>query len=111
MKLPALFTFLCRTSLCALLSVVMLLVLAMPSFAALETQSRNIERHENKSGWFFAPKQSGASSAGEAAQIAKSQYGGKVLKVSTHKTENGVQYRVRLLLDNGRIKIVVIAGN
>jgi len=39
-----------------------------------------------------------------AANAAKKKYGGKVLKVS----KNAEKYRVKLLLDNGRIKIVSV---
>jgi len=55
-------------------------------------------------------KQGGASSAAEAAQIAKQRYGGKILSVSEKKTETGTNYYVKLLLDDGRVKTVVIKG-
>lgn len=54
--------------------------------------------------------QSKASSAAEAARIAKQRYGGKILSVSEQKTDSGKRYRVKLLLDNGRVKTVVIQG-
>jgi len=59
---------------------------------------------------FTARKQAQASSAAEAAQIAKQRHGGKVLSVDTKKTSNGVVYRVKLLLDNGRVKTVTVSG-
>lgn len=48
-----------------------------------------------------------ASSKAEAAQIAKSQHGGKVLSV--RKSGNG--WQVKLLLDDGRVKLVYVDGN
>lgn len=58
----------------------------------------------------FAVKQQGASSAAEAARIAKQRYGGKILKVEAVRSGDGVRYRVKILLDNGRVKTVIIAG-
>ncbi len=55
-------------------------------------------------------KQSKASNAAEAAKIAKQSHGGKVLSVNTRKTKKGIVYRVKLLLDNGRVKTVTING-
>lgn len=50
-------------------------------------------------------------SKGDAAKQAKSQYGGKVLSVEKVPSKNGKSaYRVKLLLDKGRIKTVVIRG-
>ena len=48
-----------------------------------------------------------ASSKAEAAQIAKSRYGGKVLSV--RKSGNG--WQVKLLLDDGRVKMVFVEGS
>lgn len=58
----------------------------------------------------FAVKQQRASNAAEAARIAKQRYGGKILKVDAVRTGDGVLYRVKILLDNGRVKTVTIAG-
>ncbi|MGI1679138.1 MAG: hypothetical protein K6L75_10425 [Cellvibrionaceae bacterium] len=55
-------------------------------------------------------KQGKASSAAEAAQIAKQRHGGKVLSVSKKKSGDGIIYRVKLLLENGRVKTVTISG-
>ncbi|GAB1265715.1 hypothetical protein NBRC116493_02150 [Aurantivibrio infirmus] len=55
-------------------------------------------------------KQKKTISKAEAAEIAQKRHGGKVLSVDTKKTESGVQYRVKLLLDNGRIRTVTIKG-
>src|SRR5690606_28473197 len=51
-------------------------------------------------------RQSKASSAAEAAAIAKQRYGGKVLKVEAINSADGVRYRVKLLLNDGRVKTV-----
>lgn len=48
-----------------------------------------------------------ASNKAEAAQIAKSRYGGKVLSV--RKAGNG--WQVKLLLDDGRVKMVYVEGS
>lgn len=47
----------------------------------------------------------GASSAGQAAAQARSAYGGKVLS----SKDNGGSYKVKLLLDGGRVKTVNIS--
>ncbi len=44
-----------------------------------------------------------------AAQKAKTQYGGKVLSVSERTRDGKSYYKVKLLLDSGRIKIVKIS--
>ena len=44
----------------------------------------------------------GASSAGQAASLARSSHGGKVLS----SKDSGSSYRVKLLLDGGRVKTV-----
>lgn len=49
-------------------------------------------------------EQRGGISAGEAAEIARRQYGGEVLKVS--RAGNG--YRIKLLLPSGTVKTVYI---
>ncbi|WP_086929739.1 PepSY domain-containing protein [Agarilytica rhodophyticola] len=51
-----------------------------------------------------------ASGKSQAAAQAQSQYGGKVLSVNTSKRDGRTVYRVKLLLDSGRIKIVSING-
>lgn len=48
-----------------------------------------------------------ASNKAEAAQIAKSRYGGQVLSV--RKVGNG--WQVKLLLDDGRVKMVFVEGS
>ena len=53
-----------------------------------------------------------ASSKSQAAEIAKSQYGGKVLSVSELIKNGRKVYRVKLLLQpSGRVKIVTISGS
>lgn len=48
-----------------------------------------------------------------AAEAAKAQFGGKgkVLKIEEIKQGDKTLYRVKLLLDDGRIKFVTIDGN
>lgn len=52
----------------------------------------------------------GSSGKSRAAARAKAAHGGKVLSV-TETSQNGQKvYRVKLLLDSGRVKIVTIKG-
>ncbi len=46
----------------------------------------------------------------DAAAQAQAQYGGKVLSVSELSNSGQTYYKVKLLLDSGRIKIVKIKG-
>lgn len=46
-----------------------------------------------------------------AAELARQAYGGKVLSVDEIKEDGQTIYRVKLLLDGGRIKIVTVDGN
>ncbi len=47
----------------------------------------------------------------QAAESARQAYGGKVLSVDEIKEDGRVLYRVKLLLDGGRIKIVTVDGD
>lgn len=70
-------------------------------------------QHQKIAGLFspnILSKQSKASSAAEAANIARRQHGGKVLSVDTKKSGKNVVYRVKILLDSGRVKTVTIPG-
>ena len=49
-------------------------------------------------------------SAGKAAKLVKSKYGGKVLSVKSVKTDAGTDYRVKVLLDSGVVKLVSVSG-
>jgi uncharacterized protein HemX len=53
-----------------------------------------------------APKQQHTITAAQAAERAKAQYGGEVLKV----TPSGKGYRVKLLTESGRVLTVAIQG-
>lgn len=52
-----------------------------------------------------------ATSKSAAADKARAMYGGKVLKVEEVSNGAGKVYRVKLLLEGGRIKIVTIDAN
>jgi len=52
----------------------------------------------------------GGSAKSEAAARAQARYGGKVLSVSEASRNGETVYKVKLLLDSGRIKIVTIKG-
>lgn len=47
----------------------------------------------------------------QAAESARQAYGGKVLSVDEIKDGGRTLYRVKLLLDGGRIKIVTVDGD
>lgn len=47
----------------------------------------------------------------QAAESARQAFGGKVLSVDELKEGGRVLYRVKLLLDGGRIKIVTVDGD
>lgn len=52
----------------------------------------------------------GGISKSKAADIAKAAHGGKVLKVEETSRAGEKIYRVKLLLNGGRIKIVTVDG-
>ncbi len=60
---------------------------------------------------FFDVDQQKNSGKNRAAAKAQSKHGGKVLSVKEHKKDGQTHYKVKLLLDSGRIKIVRIKGN
>lgn len=63
----------------------------------------------NFAGLFFDTTESQKESAkNRAAAKAKAKHGGKVLSVRKASKEGEVYYKVKLLLDSGRIKIVTI---
>lgn len=51
----------------------------------------------------------GEHSESQAAAKARAKYGGKVLSVSTSDRDGRKVYKVKLLLESGRIKIVTIS--
>ncbi len=65
------------------------------------------------SAWAAPIQVAQASSVGKsaAAEAARSAYGGKVLKIEEVKKGNKTLYRVRLLLDDGRVKTVTVDGS
>lgn len=59
---------------------------------------------------FCRPDYQQSGGKNRAAASAKAKHGGKVLSVSESKKDGRVVYKVKLLLDSGRIKIVKIKG-
>ena len=58
-----------------------------------------------------SPMVSADISKGQAAAQAKSQHGGKVLSVEKVGSKDGkATYKVKLLLEGGRVKTVIIRG-
>lgn len=64
----------------------------------------------NFSSLFTDVDENSNSGKNKAAERAQAQYGGKVLSVSESKSNGQIVYKVKLLLDSGRIKIVTIKG-
>ncbi len=67
--------------------------------------------HNNFSDLFIGDEKQKDGGKGRAAVKAQSQYGGKVLSVRETKGGGQPVYKVKLLLDSGRIKIVTIKGD
>lgn len=90
-----------KASCCSLICLAIAVLAPAPSNAfATNFSALFMEVNENK--------ESGKSAA--AAQ-AQAQYGGKVLSVSEVGGNGQKMYKVKLLLDSGRIKIVTIKGH
>lgn len=60
--------------------------------------------------WLIAQADSNNGKS-KAADAAKAAHGGKVLKVEEVEKNGHKVYRVKLLLDGGRIKIVTVDGD
>ncbi|WP_460238541.1 PepSY domain-containing protein [Aurantivibrio plasticivorans] len=82
--------------------------LCVPASAVITTYE-NRQTVIQKAG-FLTPKRQAASNAADAAKIAQARHGGKVVKVSRVETNRGVQYKVKLLLKDGRVKTVTVNG-
>ena len=52
-----------------------------------------------------------AISSQQAAQIVKSRFGGKVLKVTRSKSSNRTTYRVKIVKSDGHVFTVSVDGN
>jgi uncharacterized membrane protein YkoI len=52
-----------------------------------------------------------ASSQFEAAQVARQHFGGKVLKVQLDSRKSPAKYRVKLLTEDGTVKVVTIMAS
>lgn len=76
------------------------LLLALPVTSAIATPVHAAEPLQLAQG-------GGELSKSEAAAIAQRKHGGKVLNVS----RSGSVYRVKLLLDSGRVKIVTVPAS
>ncbi|VUD53201.1 hypothetical protein TDB9533_01787 [Thalassocella blandensis] len=74
-------------------------VSVLPAYADLDRNSSQLRRDEQRNY---------KNDAGSAAAKAQAQHGGKVLNVSKSTVNGRTVYRVKLLLDSGRIKIVTI---
>lgn len=59
----------------------------------------------------FAQASTASISKSRAAALARSAHGGKVLNVERVESGGRVIYRVKLLLDGGRIRIVTVDGS
>lgn len=77
------YTFFCRILLCTTL-ILSALILPLTSYAEGNLTQKS------------------------AAALAKKQYGGKVVNVSSSEENGRKVYKVKLLLDGGRVKMVTI---
>lgn len=84
---------------CGLICLVFALLGSVPNSAQAYSNNDSAEVMHNR--------ESGKSAAASKAQA---QYGGKVLSVSEEGSNDQKIYKVKLLLDSGRIKIVTIRG-
>ncbi|MFL0800752.1 MAG: hypothetical protein K6L80_09915 [Agarilytica sp.] len=78
---------------------------------SLGTMSNSLAFSNTFADLFFDVEQQKNSSKNRAAAKAQSQHGGKVLSVKEYTTDGRTHYKVKLLLDSGRIKIVRIKGD
>lgn len=90
--------------------VLLTIMVGLATPAISWAQAVEVQAHQQLALLGPRAKQQQASSAAEAAKIAKRRYGGKILKVDTVKTGDGIRYRVKLLQESGRVKTVVIKG-
>lgn len=51
------------------------------------------------------------ASADEAAAVAREATGGRVLGVQTERKGDALVYRVKVLLDDGRVQIITVDGD
>lgn len=80
------------------------------SFAGLDAHRHQLAQHLEPTSQLLLRKKSGSITQAQAAQIAKKRYGGKVLSV-TKKGGEKPAYKVKLLLDDGRVKVVTVDAN
>lgn len=82
-------------------SLMVLLGLALSSPTLLAKQPQNNRQDKQQT-------QLVVRSGNQAAQMVKSRYGGKVLKVDNTRVNGAPGYRVKLLTENGRIIYVSV---
>ncbi len=83
-------------------TVFQVLLISIPLLCASAANAKSAEN--NGSGM-------SASSQSEAAQIAKQQFGGKILKVQLDSSQSPAKYRVKLLTEQGTVKVVTIMAS
>lgn len=98
-----------RAQLFAAVATMALTVCSGQAFAALEAPRYQLALQPEATQMLLRQKSGGITQA-QAAQIAKKQYGGKVLSV-TKKGGDRPVYKVKLLLDDGRVKVVSVDAN
>ncbi len=79
-------------------------------FSFLSAQAHAISRPTIKDDSIKLAQAGASISKSDAADRAKAKYGGKVLKVDEATNKGKKVYRVKLLLDGGRIKIITVDG-
>ncbi len=84
-----------------ILTLLVPLILALPRVTLADPQSPYMQYAQGERG----------TDKSRAADIARAAHGGKVLKVDEVSADGRTLYRVKLLLDGGRIKIVTVDGS
>ncbi len=82
-------------------SIIQILLISITLSCASIANAKSMENNSGLS----------ASSQSEAAQIARQHFGGKILKVQLDNRANPAQYRVKLLTEDGTVKVVTILAS
>jgi hypothetical protein len=91
------------------LTSVLVSIAMLPGFAWASPKPSRSPMHSAQ-GMQYAQGESRTDKS-KAAEIARASHGGKVLSVDEVNNDGRIVFRVKLLLDGGRIKIVTVDGN
>lgn len=91
-----------------LFGLVCLLVMASPAYAGFYLPERATASDANM---IINSDRQVVKSSGQASQLVKRKYGGKILKVQTQGNKGRISYVVKVLKDNGKIFSVNVDAN